>query len=370
MIFAALGAIVAVRSFEHLGPRAAERSYQYGAQLKSSLTGAILGFAAMLVVAIKMHNHVALYAQLLCLVIGYTVASHVFSSTPYRLNIRTPLFAQAFRFGYPLMINGAGLALTNQGDRVLVGALLGLPALAIYSVVLLVAIVPMAMLTRMTNSITLAMLHNAANFRTAYDARLKLASRAFPLVFAFYSLGILALANVVVPVVFGQKFRVSNDVVVLLAVGAFFRLARGDPFASALLQTSRTKRLAISSLSTVASLIFTAVLMYYYRTIESAMLGRVLGELVAFAVTIYLVHHIFRAASFDVAVATVLGTAIIGVMTAATYVTPVGHQIVPSVAALGLSGAALVALGLISLRKLWRIGFPGIERARLKGKPT
>ena len=368
MIFGALGAIVLIRSFEHLEPRIAERDYRYGAQLKSSLAGAIIGFAAMLVVAHKTHSHLALYAQLLGLVIGYNVASHFYSATPYRFRIRSPLFARAFQFGYPLMVNGAGLAFTNQGDRMLVGALLGLPALAIYSVVLLATLVPMAMVTRMTSSITLAVLLNASNFRSAYEARMKLAARTFPLLFAFYALGIVTLANIIVPVVFGDKFRVTSAVLVLLAFGAFFRLTRGDPFSSFLLQTSRTKRLALSSLSTMSALLFAGVLMYHYRTINSAMLGRLLGELAAFAVTLFLVRRLFRIASFDHIVATVLGTATIGVMAVATYVTPIGHSIVPSVAALALSGAALLTLAFLSSRRLWAVGFPHAGRP-WKGNP-
>ena len=357
-IFAALGAIVFIRSFEHLGPRVAERDYQYSSQLKSSLTGAALGFAAMLVVAMKTHSHVALYVQLLGFTAGYVLATHLFCKTPYRLNFRTVLFARAFRFGYPLMFNGAGLAFSAQGDRMLVGALLGLPALAIYSVVLLATIIPMGMVIRMTSSITLAMLHNTSEFRSAYEARMKLTARTFPLIFTFYGLGIVTLANIVTPLVFGEKFRVSDDVIVLLAVGAFFRLVRADPFTSILLQTGRTKRLALANLTSMTMLVFMGLLMYYYRSIELAILGRLLGELVAFGVTLFLVRHMFRTASLDHAAATGLGTALIAVMAAATYVTPIGHRLIPSVAALAFSGAALVGLALLSSRNLWRVGFP------------
>ena len=357
-IFAALGAIVIIKSFEHLGPRVAERNYQYGAQLKCILAGAVLGFAPMLVVAIKFHSHVALYAQLLGLAAGYVAASHIFCATPYRLNFRTPHLANAFRFGYPLMVNGAGLAFTMQGDRMLVGALLGLPALAIYSVVLMATIVPVSFIIRITASITLAALHNASELRSAYEARIKLAGRAFPLLFAFYGLSVIALANIVTAFVFGGKFRVSDDLIVLLAFGAFFRIARGDPFTSILLQTSRTKRLAATNLSSIAMLIFIGAIAYYYRTIELAMLGRLLGELAAFAVTLYLMRHIFRTASLDHAVSMGLGTALIGVIAAATYVTPIGHSLIPSVAALALGGATLLALTLLSTRNLWRVGFP------------
>ncbi|MBV9287273.1 MAG: oligosaccharide flippase family protein [Hyphomicrobiales bacterium] len=357
-IFAALGPIVFIRSLENLGPRSAERDYQYAAQLKSNLVGATLGLGSMLLVAIRTHSHLALYVQLLASASGYVAGTHLFSSTPYRLKIRTLFFARAIRFGYPLMLNGAGLAITNQGDRMLVGALLGLPALAIYSVILLAAIVPMAMLTRMTNSLTLAIFYGAAAFRAAYEARLKLTGRVFPLLFAFYGLGVLTLANILVPDVFGASFRMSKTLLVLLAFSAFFRLLRGDPFASLLLQTSRTKRLALSSWSTTGALIFAGALMYAFRTIESAMLGRLLGEIVALAVTVYLVRNLYRIALADHALATAFGTAVLGIAAALVFIAPVGTQIFPSLAALALGAASLAGAAALTARAELREGFP------------
>ena len=74
--------------------------------------------------------------------VGLVVATRLFATTPYRWRFRTPLFARAFYFGYPLTFNGLGLAVSAQADRFLVGAMLGLPALGIYSVLMLVTAVP------------------------------------------------------------------------------------------------------------------------------------------------------------------------------------------------------------------------------------
>lgn len=368
-IFAAVGAVVFIRSFEHLGPRVSERDYRYGAQLKSNLTGAAVGFAAMLMVAINTRSHLALYVQLLFTAAGYVIATHIFSESPYRLNYRTPLLARAFRFGYPLMVNGVGLAVVSQGDRMLVGALLGLPTLGVYSIVLLATTLPISMVLRITSSITLAALLNVSELRSAYVARMKLAARVFPLLAAGYGLGVVTLANIVVPVVFGEKFRVSIDVIVLLGLAAFFRIARNDPFSSILLQTNRTKRLALVNLSALTSLMFAALLMYYFRTIESAVAGRLLGELAALAFTLYMMRDLFRAAIFDFAAAMASATALVGVVAAATYVTQVGNKLAPSLTALALAGVALLGLGLLSSRNLWRVGFTGAGES-LKGIST
>ena len=59
------------------------------------------------------------------------------------------------------MFNGVGLAVSAQGDRFLVGALLGLPVLGFYSIVVLVTIVPVSMVFRIMGTMNMAAFHNA-----------------------------------------------------------------------------------------------------------------------------------------------------------------------------------------------------------------
>jgi O-antigen/teichoic acid export membrane protein len=70
------------------------------------------------------------------------------------MKFRSPYFIKAFHFGYPLMVNGIGLAAMSQGDRFVVGSLLGLPTLGIYAVMTLVTTVPLGMIMRVTGTVT------------------------------------------------------------------------------------------------------------------------------------------------------------------------------------------------------------------------
>ena len=159
--FAALGLIVLLRSLEHLGPRIAERDYRYAPQFKVATVSWGMGLAALFGSIFVFANHLALIAALVGQMVGLVVATRLFASTPYRWRFRTPLFARGFYFGYPLMFNGLGLAVSAQADRFLVGAMLGLPALGVYSVLMVVTSVPVSIGSRIIGSVTLPMLLNS-----------------------------------------------------------------------------------------------------------------------------------------------------------------------------------------------------------------
>ena len=128
--FALLGPIIMIRSMENLAPRVAERDYRYGVQLRVSLIGNMLGLVTLAAALHFVQDHRVILASLFAQSIGLVVASHVLGDTPYRLKLRSPFFLRAFRFGYPLMVNGFGLAVSVRATASLSEACSGFPRLA------------------------------------------------------------------------------------------------------------------------------------------------------------------------------------------------------------------------------------------------
>jgi O-antigen/teichoic acid export membrane protein len=339
--FALVASVFFIGSFEHLGPRVDERNYRYGVQLRVSLIANGLGLGALLISLALTRSHEAIIASLFAQAIGQVAASQFLAGTPYRMNFRSRYFRQAVRFGYPLMINGLGLAVSSQGDRFLVGSLLGLPALALYSVATLVTLVPMNMVFRFVGTFMLAALYNVAN-RTdeSYAARVRLSARLVPIAGAVYALGIVTLLNIVMPLVFGSQFTLSVTSVALLGLVAFFRMARQDPFTSMLLHEGRTRRLAITNLASSSALLFEVVLIKAFGTFEAVIAGRLLGEMTALALVIYMTRVAFRPALRDFLLAVSVCATVVMMVVGLAHVTPVGRQLAPSIAAL----AACVAI--------------------------
>src|SRR5574337_30710 len=357
--FAALGLIVFIRSLEHLGPRVAEKDYRYAVQLKVNAISNGVGLAALAVTLLATHSHVALIAGLLAQMTSQVVASHWLAASPYRLKFRSPLFMEAFRFGYPLMFNGMGLAASAQGDRFIVAAMLGLPMLGVYAVATLAAYIPIALISRLTSTTLLAALYNAAHLGEAvYHARIRLAARLVPAVCAAYAVSMLTLLNILVPLVFGAQFRLSPEAVALLALGSFLRLARGDPFTSMLMQEGRTRRLAAANLASTSALGFELALVFAFGTLESVLLGRLLGELAGLCAILAVTFREFRSALREWIESAAFGLAVACAAALLTFTTTVGERPATSVI------AALVCVGLCALYAartglpLFRIAFP------------
>lgn len=358
--FAALGLVVFIRSLEHLGPRVAEREYRYGTQLKVNLISNGMGLAALAATLLATRSHIALIASLLAQMISQVVASHVLADSPYRLKFRSPLFMEAFRFGYPLMFNGMGLAASAHGDRFIVGALLGLPTLGVYAVATLAAYLPIALLSRLIGTTLLAALYNGAHLGDeAYRARVRLAARVVPAVCAAYAIAVLTLMNILVPLVFGPQFRLSMAAVAILALSCFFRLVRGDPFTSMLMQEGRTRRLAAANLASTSALAFELILIFAFGALESVLAGRLLGELAALAVILIVTFDEFRPALREWIESTAFGLAVVCVAMALTFTTTVGARPLTSLIAL-LACAGLCGLNAARTAvPLFRVAFPG-----------
>ncbi len=359
--FMLLGPVVALRGFDHLAPRVAERDYRYGPQLRATGASNVLSLAVLAVAVRIIPSHVAFLISLYVQVIAQVTFDHIVAGEKYRCAFFTPNFGRAFRFGYPLMANGIGIATSSQGDRFLIGSMLGLPELAVYSVANLATYVPSALITRLSSTVTLAQLYNGAKHDDGrFDARLRLFARLVPLVAALFALGVVALLDIVMPLVFGAKFVLSPASTALLAVSIFFRQARGDPFSSLLLNEGRTKRLAIANLSSTSALLFVFVLLLIFHSFEAVMAGRLLGEVTATAVTLAITRDLFKPARQDFFKAVTVGLLVLCVGIALGSA-GVGLAVIPSIAMVA-AGLAVFALWALSFTPdLLDASFPAIR---------
>jgi hypothetical protein len=165
--------------------------------------------------------------------------------------------------------------------------------------------------------------------------------------------------NLVVPLVFGQQFRLSREAVAFLAVGCFFRIARSDPFTSMLIHTGRTRRLALANLSSSSALMFELGLILAFGTIESVLVGRLLGELAALAVIVIAMRHDFREILRDWIETTAFVLAVLVGAIVLTFMTSVGERWGPSLLTLAVCIALCALCAARSAFPLVRTAFPG-----------
>jgi O-antigen/teichoic acid export membrane protein len=292
--FAWLGLAVFIRSFEHFEVRVWERDYRYNSQLILNVVSNGTALATMLVTWLYVADHTIYLTMLFAQNVSYVLASHLLAKNPYRVAFRSQLFRKAAHFAYPLVFSGVGLALISQGDRLLVGSVLDLPTLGVYSVMMSTVSVPVGGIIQISSSLVLAGLHSAAADRERFHQRLLLYMRLALIAGICSAFCLLGFMQVILPFVFGPRFTITKSIVALLAAVSFLTLARAEPTTSVLLVNHRTRTLATVSLSVVVGLLFATVFALTYRNVYAVLLGRVIGDVVAFGVSMTILRGYVR----------------------------------------------------------------------------
>jgi O-antigen/teichoic acid export membrane protein len=291
--FALLAPVVLIASFEHLEIRIAERDYRYWRQFIASLVSHSLGLAALGITAWQTANHYAFLSYLYVQAITYVLLSHALATLPYRITFRSPYVARALAFGLPLLVSGVTAAVIAQGDRFIVGAMLGLEILGFYAVLSLAGLIPISGLIRVLNSLFFAGFHNAHE-KDHFQDRIKLFFGVTPLLAGLYALGIVGLLQLALPLVFGPRFTATDPLIFLIAAIAVTRISRLEPSTSLLLQKQRTTRLAAANVSLFSGLLVASILVALHRNIEGALVGTLIGELTALCFTMLAVRSLAK----------------------------------------------------------------------------
>lgn len=292
--FACLGMLTFIKSLENLEIRIYERDYRYAPQLIASISSHSSGLIAMALVGLETRTHHAVLAYLFTQSIVYVILSHVLAKSPISARFGGPLMSKMLHFSLPLMINGTGNALMGQGDRLFVGAFLGLEQLGLYAVMILTSYVPTTLVYQLANKLFLAGFMNSTGNETVYRARMKLYSRVIPMIATIYAVGWIALGPVVIPLVFGSRFVVSNSEVLLISFIVYLRICRAEPAQSLLIQNHLTKRLAVGNQVPVIGLLLGGLLVAQFRTLEALLSGMVVGEVLAVLAMIFMARKVWH----------------------------------------------------------------------------
>lgn len=357
--FAWLALVMMIASFENLEIRVRERDYRYWPQLTASLVSHGSGIIALTVISYETGSHYGFIAYLLIQSTAYTLSSHLLASISYRVEFRSEYLQKAFVFGFPLMMNGIGLALLGQGDRLMVGTLLGLPTLGLYAVIILAGLVPISGISRVLGPLFFAGLHNTQVNSREYDARLRLFGLIVPMIAGGYALVLVGVFKTVLPLVFGSRFMVSDSIVLLIALISFFRIIRIEPHTSLLLNAQKTRELACANLSPAVGLITATALVMMYPSIEATLIGVLVGELAGFFAIIFVTRHLLRRVIANYTISVLIMMTLLAGTGILVVFLPCGDNFLIRTAVAGSSCILILSGAAIFLPKAYRTAYIG-----------
>ena len=280
--FRLVALIALINGFTHFGVKQIQRNYKYGPEAIARVSSSITGLGALFIFALTLRDHRAILASLAIQGSVYVILSHILVRPTYRVAYDRVMLSQALSFGLPLTLNGIGLAIMSQLDRVLVGYWFGVALLGSYTVMTSMSFVPANLIGGVLSPPSFSFLLSESSDPAAQSNRYALLLACYSVVAGMYACWIALTLDVLVPLVFGPDFQVSPEAHVLLMLIACFRILRSGAPTTLLLTTGRTKHLAALNLSSGMGLLAAAVGLLVSPRLETFLVGLAVGDFLSF----------------------------------------------------------------------------------------
>jgi O-antigen/teichoic acid export membrane protein len=285
-----LAAVPLIRSFTNWRILQIQAEYRYGPQALANVAAQLGAVIAVIPAAAWFHDERAMLTSLMVEAVLYVVLSHLLLPTERVTSIDRTVRRAAFAFGLPLMINGVGLLVLSQLDRIIVANLFGLATLALYSLILNLAIAPASPLGHAITSLSLPLLGRSQADATQSRQASLIVCLGLLVSGAAYAVGAGLFLDLLVPLIYGPHYVVPPAFRALVAVIAWLRIVRLGPNL-VLLAHSRTNRLTAGNIVAGGGLFIGFLLAIWSRRVEAVVLGLLLSDLFSLIVLLALTRQ-------------------------------------------------------------------------------
>ncbi|WP_306224602.1 oligosaccharide flippase family protein [Bosea beijingensis] len=361
--FALLAVAALARGFLHLGVKEMTRDYKFGPEGLTNLALYVSTTLITIMVAWITHSYTAMVYGIVAGQVIQSLVSHGLAPQPWRLRWNAAAARKAVAYGLPLVPNGISLALKNVGDRLIVGLVAGASALAVYSVAVMVGLMPRGIVLRYLVAVFLPRMVNSGH-----------GPQTVPIVSAFAILsgtvatvlgtGLWAIGQPVISLVFGATYLVPQPLISAVAIMMTTKILFGI-VSVPVLAFGETRLVLIGSAGSLLGMAAAALTLVYSHDLAIFLLTMSLFEFTALIISI-------RASRgkllFDMVVA---GASLIGPMVVLLGLA-IGAQVASCLdwfwrAVIGVGVLAICLPGILYLLRRCRLSLPQVWRL-VRGK--
>ncbi|WP_103336433.1 oligosaccharide flippase family protein [Pseudotabrizicola formosa] len=219
------------------------------------------------------------------------LTSHLMAERPYRVTWDKAVVAGSLRFGWPLLVNGLLMFAVFQGDKLIVGRVMGMEALAIFAMGVTLTLTPTLVLAKSAQNIFLPKISVELRKGAARSPVMdKLSHKLFAVHYLFGDLmvlGTVLFGSLFVHITLGEKYAALDSFLILMAVQQGFRIFKGGPSTLAVAH-GRTSNPMIANLIRVALLPFAYGVAVQTGDLTLLLLVTILAEFLGFVVSSWL----------------------------------------------------------------------------------
>lgn len=227
--YQALAVTPLLRGFRHLGIYHAQRQNRFGPLIATELPATLASVAAVWPAALLLGDFRVMLVALVVYDAVRVAASLAVARMPFRLAWRRDVIARAFGFGWPLLLNGLLMFWVFQGDRVIVGSLVGFEALGWFSAAFGLLLMPTTVIASTLQTLLMPRLSGLQDDRAGFDALALLVVQACLAISAAMAAGVALLGPAVYVLAYGASYAPGLPVFMLLAVAGAARLIKVAP---------------------------------------------------------------------------------------------------------------------------------------------
>lgn len=213
----ALAIPLVLSGFFHLDMRRYQRKQDFRSEGIALLASEPLSVVATVTAALITHGFSAIVYGLITRWCVFIVVSHLRSERPFAVSIDRAHFAQLLGFSAPLMLNGFLLFLGSQSDRVIIGRVLSLRELGLYSAVSLLIYYPSSMALQYMGAMYLPLVSSSRSEAARRSAADLMGGQAILLALLMSS-GFTLTMPFIVPILYGAKFAQPTYILALIGV--------------------------------------------------------------------------------------------------------------------------------------------------------
>lgn len=220
------------------------------------------------------------------------ITSHFLAKRPYRLVWDRKIVTGALRFGWPLLVNALLLFLVFQGDKLIVGRVIGMEALAIFSMGVTLTLTPTLVLSKTAQNLFLPRLsqisHETDAGRAAFDLMSRAAVQAALLNGAVVILIVSLFGGQFISLVLGAKYAGLIPLLTAFAMLFGIRVFKAGPAVVALSRGFTANPMA-ANLPRVAALPMGWVLMQNNGSLQQLIWLGIAAETAGFVLSMVMV---------------------------------------------------------------------------------
>lgn len=241
-------------ALQHFDIHRQTRSLRYRALLMTGTVPALISLLAVLPLVSWFGNwQVMLWALLIQAVLA-ALTSHILAERKWRVVLDFTIIRQSLKFGWPLLINAILMFVVFQGDKMMVGRLLGMESLAIFAMGITLTLTPTLVLGKSTQNMFLPRLSAALadNRQPAFQRHMGLCVLTIAVLSGGFSLMLILFGPALTHVVLGQKYAALLPLLPVMAIAQALRYLRTGPAVIALSMGRTTNAMLANGLRILA----------------------------------------------------------------------------------------------------------------------